>query len=88
MRTYGRSLSEFVKILRKDNDWSMEDLGKELGVTRQYVHQVESETYKSVPVSFTINLMRICDKTRREWLSDLLAESYHEWIAQRMKRKG
>jgi transcriptional regulator with XRE-family HTH domain len=88
MRTYGASLPEFIKILRKDKDWTMEALGKKLGVSKQYVHQVESGIYPSVPVRFVVGLMPLCEKERRAWLEDLLVESSGEWLAERLRRKA
>lgn len=83
MRTYGKNLQDFVKTLRADKNLTLEQLGKKLGVTKQYVFAVESGQYPSVPLKFTLKLLGICEKPRKEWLEDLLLESYQDWVVSR-----
>lgn len=44
-----------LKVLRAERDWSQQDLGERLGVSRQSVNAIEKGRYDpSLPLAFTI----------------------------------
>lgn len=45
-----------LKVLRAERDWSQQDLGERLGVSRQSVNAIEKGRYDpSLPLAFTIS---------------------------------
>jgi putative transcriptional regulator len=44
-----------LRVLRAKNNWSQEELGKKLGVSRQTINAIENEKYDpSLPLAFKI----------------------------------
>ncbi len=45
-----------LKVLRAERDWSQQDLGERLGVSRQSVNAIEKGRYDpSLPLAFSIS---------------------------------
>ena len=44
-----------LKVLRAERDWSQEELGKRVGVSRQAINAIEREKYDpSLPLAFKL----------------------------------
>lgn len=54
-----------LKVLRAENNWTQEDLGQRLGVSRQTINSIETGKYDpSLPLAFKI--ARLCGKAIEE----------------------
>lgn len=51
-----RGVKNRLKVLRAERDWSQQDLGDRLGVSRQSVNAIETGKYDpSLPLAFRIS---------------------------------
>lgn len=65
------SVAEFTKAYRTRCGLTQEALAKELGVSPQYISNVESERHTR-PVSFAMKLMKILSRPQRRELKTIL----------------
>lgn len=83
---FGGNIPTFVKRLREDLEISQTELGNMLGVHGQYVSNVERGIHKN-PIGFCSLLYQICPRDRREYLTDLIADSGSQKAVLRLKKK-
>lgn len=84
---FGGDIPTFVKRLREDLGISQTELGNMLGVHGQYVSNVERRVHKN-PIGFCSLLYQICPKDRREYLTDLIADSGSQKAILKLKKKA
>lgn len=70
---FGRNIGEFVSRYRVSMDMTQEDLGKLLGISRDYVARVENNLAAN-PVSFCRRLRPHLEKDRVRYFDDLLQQ--------------
>lgn len=82
---YGRDIPDFVKRYREEKEISQNELGALLGVTGQYISNVERGVYAN-PASFCALMGTILPKDRERALFDLMMEAQAERLKRRMKK--
>lgn len=84
---YGRTVSEFVKRYRTENNMSQADLAKRLKVHCQYVSNVERGVYEAPPVSFCARFEGLLSQERYGYLISLVIEEEADHISSKCSKK-
>lgn len=85
--TNSNTIPEFVAKWREKHGVSGAELGRKLGVTRQYVSGVETEAIRPA-VTFAALLIGQCTREEREALSWLMHETACEHYADKEEARG
>ena len=81
---YGRTIPEFLVRLREEHGLSQGALSKMMGITPQYISNIERGVSKA-PVAFCAHLISVLEPKRQEALMELMQEAIHDSAESRLK---
>lgn len=79
---YGATIGEFVRRWREEAHMTQKELGEALGVSYQYISNVENGRYEE-PINFCLLLLPAMDKAREKYLVDMIKEMNSKKIERR-----
>lgn len=82
---FGKDIPTFVRNLRHDLNLTQAELANRLGVTPQYVSNVERGQHKD-PIMFCSVLLQVIPKDRETYLLDLMLEAMSTKAHNRLKK--